>query len=101
MLCKECGGIQDQIAASYGGLNKITFTGDGYSVNPIIMPTKRKRELNENLMLFFTGFSRYSSEIAINQKNNISSKKALLNNYKYHPQNLIQKYSQHYLIYLM
>ena len=62
-LCKEAGGIQDQIAASFGGFNRINFNRDGYSVNPIIISPDRKKELNEHLMLFFTGFSRFSSDI--------------------------------------
>ena len=62
-LCKESGGIQDQIAASFGGLNRINFSRDGYTVNPVIILPERKRELNNHLMLFFTGFSRFSSDI--------------------------------------
>ena len=62
-LCKEAGGIQDQIAASFGGLNRINFSSDGYSVNPIIISPERKKQLNNHLMLFFTGFSRFSSDI--------------------------------------
>lgn len=57
-LCHEAGGWQDQIAASYGGLNVIRFDADGYRVSPVIVSAERKRALNENLMLFFTGFSR-------------------------------------------
>lgn len=67
VLCNESGGVQDQIAASFGGLNRINFTSDGYVVNPIIIPNARKKELNGNLMLFFTGFSRFSSDIAQSQ----------------------------------
>lgn len=63
ILCKEAGGIQDQIAASFGGLNRIDFSADGYSVKPIIIHPDRKKVLNSNLMLFFTGFSRFSSDI--------------------------------------
>ena len=63
ILCNESGGIQDQIAASFGGFNRIDFNNDGYTVNPIIISPERKKELNENLMLFFTGFSRFSSDI--------------------------------------
>lgn len=59
-LCGESGGVQDQIAAAYGGLNKITFSKDGFEVNPIVISTQRKERLNDNLMLFFTGFSRFS-----------------------------------------
>lgn len=62
-LCKEAGGIQDQIAASFGGFNRINFSRDGYSVNPVVISPERKKELNDHLMLFFTGFSRFSSDI--------------------------------------
>lgn len=62
-LCKEAGGIQDQIAASFGGMNRINFSADGYTVHPVIINTERKKLLNEHLMLFFTGFSRFSSDI--------------------------------------
>lgn len=63
VLCNEAGGWQDQIAASFGGLNKITFFGDDYQVDRVIISPERKRMLNDNLMLFFTGFTRFSSEI--------------------------------------
>lgn len=62
-LCQEAGGVQDQIAAAFGGLNRINFNAEGYTVNPIIISPAKKQELNENLMLFFTGFSRFSSDI--------------------------------------
>ena len=62
-LCKEAGGIQDQIAASFGGFNRINFSADGYTVHPVIISPERKIELNDHLMLFFTGFSRFSSDI--------------------------------------
>ncbi len=62
-LCNEAGGIQDQIAASFGGFNRIDFSRDGYTVRPVIMGRERKEELNSHLMLFFTGFSRFSSDI--------------------------------------
>lgn len=63
VLCGESGGVQDQIAASYGGLNRINFNADGYEVNPVIISPERKTQLNRNLMLYFTGFSRFSSDI--------------------------------------
>jgi len=62
-LCAEAGGIQDQIVAAFGGFNRIDFSKDGYTVNPVVMSRERKKELNDNLMLFFTGFSRFSSDI--------------------------------------
>ena len=62
-LCNEAGGIQDQIAASFGGFNRINFSRDGYTVQPVIISPARKNTLNDNLLLFFTGFSRFSSDI--------------------------------------
>lgn len=79
VLCNEVGGWQDQIAASFGGLNRINFGADGYEVLPIIISPERKKQLNNNLLMFFTGFTRFSSEI---QKANVTSspidKKAML-----------------------
>ena len=62
-LCAEAGGWQDQVAASFGGLNKIVFRDGGFEVYPVVMKPERKRELEESLMLFFTGFTRFSSEV--------------------------------------
>ena len=59
----EAGGWQDQIAASFGGLNRINFGADGYEVLPVIISPDRKKELNENLLMFFTGFTRLSSTV--------------------------------------
>lgn len=63
VLCNEAGGWQDQIAASFGGFNRIDFNADGYTVHPVIVSPQRKQQLNNNLMMFFTGFTRFSSEI--------------------------------------
>lgn len=72
VLCKEAGGWQDQIAASFGGFNRINFNADGYEVLPIIISPDRKKQLNGNLMMFFTGFTRFSSDV---QKANAAGKK--------------------------
>ena len=62
-ILQEHGGWQDQIAAAYGGLNRIDFHDDNFSVHPIVMLPERKHELDENLLLFYTGVQRFSSEI--------------------------------------
>lgn len=63
-LCQEAGGWQDQIAAAYGGFNRINFNEDGtYDVNPVIIHPDRKQLLNDNLLMFFTGFTRFSSDL--------------------------------------
>ncbi len=43
VLCNEAGSWQDQIAASFGGFNRIEFNADGYEVRPIIINPERKK----------------------------------------------------------
>ena len=57
-LIKECVGSQDQTAAAYGGLNKITFSSRGIEVDALY-----NDELEQRLMLFFTGFQREAVKI--------------------------------------
>ena len=72
VLCEEAGGWQDQIAASFGGFTRINFNTDGtYDVLPVIISPERKKNLNDNLMMFFTGFTRFSSDV---QKANAGTK---------------------------
>ena len=78
VLCNESGGWQDQIAASYGGLNRIDFWDNTFRVTPIIISKERKKLFNSHIMLFFTGFSRISSHIAQKQTSSLSDKTAEL-----------------------
>ena len=69
-LLKEHVGSQDQVAAAYGGLNKITFGGkNNFQVEKVIMLPNRKELFQDHLLLFFTGFSRFASKIAEHQIN--------------------------------
>ena len=76
VLCGEAGGWQDQIAASFGGFNRIEFNSDGYEVHPVIISSDRKKQLNDNLVMYFTGFTRFSSEVqkenGLNQKSKVN-----------------------------
>ncbi len=78
VLCNEAGGIQDQIAASFGGFNRINFSREGYTVKPVIINPERKKKLNDRLMLFFTGFSRFSSDIQKGTEKSMKDKTAQL-----------------------
>jgi D-glycero-alpha-D-manno-heptose-7-phosphate kinase len=78
-VLRENVGSQDQAAAAYGGFNVIHFQNDGsLKVEPLVLPAQRKQSLNDHLMLFFTGFSRISSEIAKAQVANMVNKSAEL-----------------------
>jgi D-glycero-alpha-D-manno-heptose-7-phosphate kinase len=64
----EAVGAQDQISAAYGGLNRINFLqDDSFEVSRILAPQSRMAELEQHLVMYFTGFSRTASEIAQEQ----------------------------------
>jgi len=58
-------------AVSSSAFNRINFNADGYEVLPVIISPERKKQLNQNLMMFFTGFTRFSSDV---QKANAAGK---------------------------
>jgi len=64
-VLKETVGSQDQVLAAYGGFNHLTFQPTGeIAVRPVTMSHDRLRELNDQLMLFYTGIQRTASNIA-------------------------------------
>jgi len=82
-ILKENVGSQDQVAVARGGFNKITFhKGHDFSVEPMTLPKERVSQLENNLMLIFTGFSRFASEIAAEQVKNIRDRKKELTELK-------------------
>lgn len=78
-VLKENVGSQDQVAAAHGGFNIIRFQQDGgLKIEPLVVCSQRLQDLNDHLMLFFTGFSRISSEIAKVQVANMDKRSAEL-----------------------
>jgi D-glycero-alpha-D-manno-heptose-7-phosphate kinase len=78
-VLKEDVGSQDQLWAAYGGFNRIEFFPDGtFSVTPIVMPPQRRDDLQQSLMLFFTGFSRFATDFAQDQIKNIGNRTSQL-----------------------
>lgn len=75
-MCKEYVGCQDQALAAHGGLNYIEFGGENHlQARRVTIPEQRVKNLEKHLMLYFTGFSRTASEIAVHQVKNIPKKK--------------------------
>ena len=71
----EAVGSQDQTAAAFGGFNRINFGGNReLEVTPLTISTEKIINLQDHLMLFFTGFSRNASDIAQKQIEITSSK---------------------------
>lgn len=78
-MLKEPIGKQDQYAAAYGGINCITFNSDeSVFVEPLICSRELKEELNHNLIMFYTGITRSTSNILDEQKKNTSANAAAL-----------------------
>lgn len=61
-------GKQDQYSAAYGGLNVFHFTSDGVQVEPLSISHDTLADLQDSLLLFFTGTARESSNILSHQK---------------------------------
>lgn len=75
-LIKENVGSQDQVAAAFGGFNRISFKPNGeIATQPVILKHERLERLQRHLMLYFTGFSRHASQIAEKQIQNAPNKK--------------------------
>jgi D-glycero-alpha-D-manno-heptose-7-phosphate kinase len=74
-MLKENVGSQDQVAAAFGGLNLITFEARGFELRPMTLKPERLKELQDSLLLVYTGISRLASEVAAHQVRNIDSRK--------------------------
>ncbi|MCB9062443.1 MAG: galactokinase [Halobacteriovoraceae bacterium] len=62
-------GKQDQYAAAFGGLTCFEFQKDGKVIaSPLNITNETLYDLEDNLLLFFTGYSRSASNILKDQK---------------------------------
>ncbi len=76
-------GKQDQYGTAIGGLKFIRFMSDGsVDVEPLIISEKVKKQLANNLLLFYTGLTHSASEILQEQNKNIISEDAKFENLK-------------------
>tara|TARA_Y100001970_G_C14233877_1_gene860588 strand:+ start:812 stop:1789 length:978 start_codon:yes stop_codon:yes gene_type:complete len=73
-ILKEVVGSQDQVAAAFGGFNKINFYKNGEIDIKKINSNYLKR-LNSNLLLIYTGIQRNAEKIAKKYVNDLSNKK--------------------------
>jgi D-glycero-alpha-D-manno-heptose-7-phosphate kinase len=64
---RENVGFQDQYHAAFGGLNIIRFSRDQRTVTPVRLAEGTRRELSRSTLLFFTGLTRFASEVVKEQ----------------------------------
>lgn len=78
-ILKETVGSQDQVLAAVGGFNHLAFHQSGeITIRPMTLPPERLRELNAQLMLFYTGISRTASAVAASFVPDIASREVEL-----------------------
>jgi D-glycero-alpha-D-manno-heptose-7-phosphate kinase len=67
-------GKQDQYIAAFGGLTCFEFHADGrVGVSPLAVSQETLHELEERLLLFFTGYSRSAGSVLADQKDRSES----------------------------
>jgi D-glycero-alpha-D-manno-heptose-7-phosphate kinase len=66
------GGWQDQYATVFGGFNFMEFTNNENIINPLRIPDAILNELEDSLILCYTGINHNSSTIHNNQKENMN-----------------------------
>lgn len=75
----ETVGSQDQIACSLGGMNFIEFgRGDRWSATPLLLPPDYLGEIEDRIVLLFTGISRSSSDVSKTLLENLESKASMM-----------------------
>ncbi len=73
---KEHVGSQDQVLSAFGGMNRLDFRRDGsIQVSPLVIGHERLVQLQDHLMLVYTGVSRTASEIAGEQIKQMSKRR--------------------------
>ena len=78
-VLRENVGCQDQVTTSHGGFNRIDFRPSGeIDVNPIILSRERLARIQDSLLLVFTGISRFASDVAAKQIENLQARAAEL-----------------------
>jgi len=78
-VLKETVGCQDQVLAAVGGFNVVEFRPDGeIVVRPLPLRPERIRQLEEHLLMVFTGLHRRASDTAARQVQRIGENGPLL-----------------------
>ena len=76
---KRTMGKQDHYASAYGNLNVFTFLADeGVNVEPVFYRPKTLKEIENNLLLFYTRLKRDASDVLAIQEQAISKKRKVL-----------------------
>jgi D-glycero-alpha-D-manno-heptose-7-phosphate kinase len=72
-VCGAPIGWQDQFAVSYGGFNLFEFLPNGaVQTSPIVCSSETLEDIQESLMMFYTGIQRSASKVLVSQQRGMS-----------------------------
>lgn len=73
-ILQENVGVQDQIHAAYGSLNRYEFSDSEFTIHPIRLHSDVRDQLNNSMFLIHTGVQRYASQVVAEQIQNTKEK---------------------------
>jgi len=72
-LVRERVGVQDQYLCAHGGVRHVRCTAAGITANPVLVPARRLAELEQSLLLLYTGLRRQAHQVLAEQIDNTRS----------------------------
>ena len=75
VLLKENVGVQDQLHAAFGGMNRFDFHGNAFNVSPIRISALDMNELTSWMVLVYTKVKRRATQVVTEQVGNISARR--------------------------
>lgn len=75
VLLQENVGVQDQLHAAFGGLNRFDFVDGRTRITPVQMTTECENHLLSSLVLVYTGKTRFASKVLTEQVQSTKEKK--------------------------
>ena len=73
VLLKENVGVQDQLHASFGGINRFDLFGDSFRIAPVNIAGRDLKVLADWMLLVYTGVKRRATAVVAEQVENTSS----------------------------
>jgi D-glycero-alpha-D-manno-heptose-7-phosphate kinase len=74
-VLRERVGVQDQLHAAFGGVNRFDFEGGRFKISPVQLTAASLRAINDSLVLIYTGIARRATQVVAEQVKLTAEKK--------------------------
>ena len=74
-VLRERVGVQDQLHAAFGGINRFDFQPNRFRISPLQLSSENQAALSDSMLLVFTGLTRHASATLEEQMKSTSEKK--------------------------